>query len=65
MLGIMQYIAPTLQFMLGVAVFHEPFDQTKLIGFSIIWAALLLYWAEGAIYRNRAQAIRREVSAAR
>ncbi len=47
MVGIMQYIAPTIQFMLGVLVYHEPFDHTRLIGFSIIWAALILFGVEG------------------
>jgi chloramphenicol-sensitive protein RarD len=56
-LGILQYIAPTLQFFVGVVVYREGFAQTQLIGFSIIWTALLLYWLEGlAMRRVRAQA---------
>lgn len=47
LLGIIQYIAPTLQFMLGVLAFKEPFTQTQLIGFGIVWAALILFWGEG------------------
>jgi chloramphenicol-sensitive protein RarD len=47
LLGIIQYIAPTLQFLLGVLAFKEPFTHTQLIGFSIVWAALILFWAEG------------------
>ena len=54
LLGILQYIAPTMQLFIGLAIFHEPFSTTKLIGFAIIWAALLLFWAEGAAHRQRA-----------
>ena len=53
LLGILQYIAPTLQFTLGIALYHEPFNLTKLAGFSIIWVALLIYWAEGMLHRQR------------
>jgi chloramphenicol-sensitive protein RarD len=53
MIGVLQYIAPTLQFLLGVLAYHEPFDRTRLIGFSIVWAALLLFWAEGVLARRR------------
>lgn len=47
LLGILQYIAPTLQFLVGLLIFHEPFSTTRLIGFAIIWLALLIYSAEG------------------
>lgn len=46
-LGILQYIAPTLQFLLGVLVYGEAFTTTRLIGFSIIWVALGVYSVEG------------------
>lgn len=46
-LGILQYIGPTIQFLLGVWLYHEPFGGNKLIGFCIIWSALALYSAEG------------------
>ena len=42
-IGILQYIGPTLQFLLGVFVYHEPFSHSQLIGFSIVWAALVIY----------------------
>lgn len=44
--GLLQYIAPTLQFSLGVLVYKEPFDQAHLIGFGIVWIALIIFWAE-------------------
>lgn len=44
--GILQYIAPTLQFLIGVFIFHEPFEAARLVGFSIIWLALFIYTLE-------------------
>lgn len=46
-LGLLQYIAPSVQLLLGIWVFHEAFDQHKLLGFIAIWAALLVYSMEG------------------
>lgn len=46
MVGILQYITPTIQFILGVTVYHEPFDHNQLIGFGIVWLALILFVAE-------------------
>jgi chloramphenicol-sensitive protein RarD len=46
-LGLLQYISPTLQFALGVWAFHEPFAPSRLLGFALIWLALLVYSAEG------------------
>jgi chloramphenicol-sensitive protein RarD len=45
--GLLQYIAPTLQFACGVFALHEPFGRTRAIGFSVIWAALLIYAGAG------------------
>jgi len=42
-LGLLQYVSPTLQFLIGVWVFNEPFSPLRLIGFGLIWAALVLY----------------------
>jgi chloramphenicol-sensitive protein RarD len=52
-LGILQYIAPTMQFLIGVIIYGEPFTQSRLIGFSIIWAALLIYSLEGIMEKRR------------
>ncbi|HEV7611885.1 MAG TPA: EamA family transporter RarD [Steroidobacteraceae bacterium] len=52
--GLLQFIAPTLQFACGVFVLHEPFERTRAIGFAVIWAALLVYAAEGVrLSRNQ------------
>jgi chloramphenicol-sensitive protein RarD len=56
--GILQYIAPTLQFLLGVFVYAEPFSQTRLIGFAAIWLALAIYSAEGLIAERNRRAVR-------
>lgn len=53
MLGLLQYIAPTCQFMLGVLIYHEPFSNTRLIGFLIIWTALAIFWIEGFIHSRQ------------
>lgn len=50
-LGLVQYLSPTLQFLLAVWFFHEPFDSTRLIGFVGIWAALAVYSAD-ALWQN-------------
>ncbi|MGL4234505.1 EamA family transporter RarD [Tabrizicola sp.] len=44
-IAIMQYIAPTLIFLTAVFVFDEPFSGVKLVAFSLIWAALVIYSA--------------------
>jgi chloramphenicol-sensitive protein RarD len=54
LLGLLQYIAPTCQFLIGVLVYQEPFTQTSLIGFCIIWAALALYWLESVVAHRQA-----------
>ncbi len=52
-LGMLQYIAPTLQFLLGLYVFGETFGREQLIGFSFIWLALLVYVLEGLWFSRR------------
>src|SRR5215217_4851163 len=44
--GLLQYIAPTIQFLIGVFLYKEPFDQSHLIGFGIVWVALIIFWVE-------------------
>lgn len=46
-LGLLQYIAPSIQLLLGVWLYHEPFSAGRLIGFATIWAGLIVYSAEG------------------
>ena len=44
-IGILQYIAPTMIFLVAVLVFDEPFGQARMIAFPLIWAALVIYSA--------------------
>lgn len=46
LLGMLQYVSPTLQFALGIWVFGEPFSGARTVGFALTWAALLLYSLE-------------------
>ncbi|MEY2875158.1 MAG: EamA family transporter RarD [Pseudomonadota bacterium] len=46
LLGMLQYIGPTIQLALGVWLFHEPFAGPRAQGFVIIWAACALFSAE-------------------
>lgn len=52
-LGVMQYLAPSTQFLLGVFLYKEPFTAAQLVGYSFIWAALLLYALEGTLYARK------------
>jgi chloramphenicol-sensitive protein RarD len=53
LVGVLQYITPTLQFLAGVLIYKEPFDHSHLIGFCLVWAALILFWLEGFIASRR------------
>jgi chloramphenicol-sensitive protein RarD len=44
-IGLIQYISPTLQLLLGVLLYHEAFDSARAVGFALIWAGLLVYTA--------------------
>lgn len=52
-IAILQYVSPTLIFLVAVFVFHEPFSQTKMVAFPLIWAALVLYTI-GMLRRTKA-----------
>lgn len=55
-LGLLQYIGPTLQLLLGVWLYHEPFDTMRMIGFMLIWSALAVFSLEGLWQNWRAKA---------
>ena len=46
-LGIVQYLGPSIQFLLGVWVFDEPFSAGRFAGFGCIWLALAIYTFDG------------------
>lgn len=50
--GLLQYVAPTLQLGIGVLVYGEPFTRTRAIGFALIWLALLIYAWDGLRRRS-------------
>jgi chloramphenicol-sensitive protein RarD len=52
--GLLQFLAPTLQFLIGVLVFREAFDTDRAIGFGFIWVALAVFAADGAVRARRA-----------
>ena len=54
-LGLLQYLSPTIQFLLGIWLFHEPFGGARLVGFVLIWIALALYTFDG--WRRRAPSV--------
>lgn len=57
LVGVLQYIAPSLQFLIGIMVYKEPFTRTQFTGFSMVWAALILFGIEGFV-AHRPQPVR-------
>ena len=51
-IGLLQYIAPTIQFALGILVFREVMTAERLVGFSAVWLALAIFAVEGALARR-------------
>jgi len=52
MVGFIHYITPTLHFFIGLLAYREPLSQSRLIGFIIIWIALIIYSVEGFLRKN-------------
>ena len=61
-LGLLQYLTPSAQFLLGVLVFAEPMPATRWLGFSLIWAALALFTTE-SLRQHRLTRLQVEASA--
>ncbi|HEU4692420.1 MAG TPA: EamA family transporter RarD [Vicinamibacterales bacterium] len=53
-IGVLQYISPTIQFLLGVLVIREPFTQSQLSGFVLVWMGLLVFGLDGVRTRRSA-----------
>ncbi len=47
LIGLLQYVSPTIQLLLGVLLWREPFGREKLLGYALIWLALAIYTSEG------------------
>lgn len=52
-LGLLQYITPTVQLLLGVCVYGEPFPRARMIGFACIWTGLALYTTDSLIAQRK------------
>ena len=52
-LGLMQYLGPSINLLLGVFVYGEEFPQSRMIGFMLIWSALAIFMAEHLLRRYR------------
>lgn len=52
-LGLLQYLAPSVQLLIGIWVYHEPFARDRILSFSFIWAALVLYTADNLLAQRR------------
>ena len=48
-LGLLQYIGPTIQLLLGVLLYQETFAGARLAGFAVVWSALIVYSADGLL----------------
>lgn len=64
-LGILQYLGPTIQFVLGIYLYHEPFSPVRGIGFVLIWSGLVVYSAESLWRYRRAARATANLQAAR
>ena len=56
-IGFLQYIGPTLQFLLAIWVFHEPISRIKLVSFALCWLAIAVYVADSVLNKLPAQAV--------
>jgi chloramphenicol-sensitive protein RarD len=52
-LGLLQYLAPSVQLILGVWVYHEPFSSARVASFAFIWVALAIYTADNLWSQRR------------
>jgi chloramphenicol-sensitive protein RarD len=62
-IGLLQYLAPTIQFALGVFLFHEPMPTMRWLGFGLVWVALVIFTAESVNHRRRQLRLVAEASA--
>lgn len=62
-LGLLQYLAPVIQFALGVLLFHEAMPTGRWIGFGLVWVALVIFTVETLNHRRRQLRMVAEASA--
>lgn len=58
-IGMMQYVGPTLQFLIAILVFHEPFGWTHAAAFGFIWTALAVFTADSVMGEAKARRLAR------
>lgn len=63
-LGLLQYVTPILQFLLGITVRHEQMSTMKWLGFALVWVALAVFTIEATRHRQRQMALAAEAAAA-
>jgi chloramphenicol-sensitive protein RarD len=63
-LGLLQYLAPVIQFTLGVTILGEQMPAGRWIGFGLVWIALSMFTTEAILHRRRQLALVAEASAA-
>jgi chloramphenicol-sensitive protein RarD len=51
-MGFLQYVGPSLQFLVAALIFREPLDRAKLASFGICWAAIVIYIADSVVAHN-------------
>jgi chloramphenicol-sensitive protein RarD len=51
--GILQYISPTIQFLIGILVFREAFSSAQFVGFALVWSAVVLFGIDGLHARRQ------------
>lgn len=52
-IGMLQYLAPTIQFLLAITLFAEPLNGLRLLSFGLIWLSLLVYTVDSMLRRRR------------
>jgi chloramphenicol-sensitive protein RarD len=62
-LGLLQYVTPTMQFVLGVLVFQEPMPPMRWVGFGLVWVALVVFTVESLHHRRRSLRLLAEATA--
>ena len=61
--GILQYLAPSMQFLIGVLVYGEPMPAGRLAGFALVWLALAVFTADAVRNARQTAAVRAQLAA--
>ena len=63
-IGMMQYMTPTIQFLIAVLIFREPFGLVDAIAFGLIWTALAIFTTDSVLGERKARRLARSASLA-